>query len=81
MDDSLNLKTLKDVFHNVDCASAKSHIRLAARSILLKDFNYDFPNPLPPRNRVRGYKGDANVEVEPKHGYNPVPGAFGSRTR
>jgi hypothetical protein len=72
---------LNKLFHAVvNCAKAKSHIRSAARVILLRDFDKSFPNPNPnpPRNRPIKTK-EAYVEAEPKHGYNPVPGAFGSR--
>jgi hypothetical protein len=75
--DLVAVKALKDVFGNVDCPSAKNHIRLAARSILLKDFNYDFPNPNPPRNNSLPLKTkEAYVEVDE---FNPVPGSIGSR--
>lgn len=75
------IRKLKEVFNGVDSLpNVQGQIRLAARGIILRDFNRDFPNPLPPRNPSRPLKTkEPYVEIEPKYGYNPVPGAFGSR--
>jgi hypothetical protein len=75
------IRKLKEVFSGVDSMpQVQNLIRSAARGIILRDFNRDFPNPMPPRLPSRlQHTREVNVPVEPKYGYNPVPGAFGSR--
>lgn len=69
MFDADAVKTLKLVFESVPHVNrAQSLIRSAARAIILKDFDHDFPNPMP-RNRPvkQDYQGAVPVEHYTKY--------------